>query len=329
MGMTGNSDPSFVNSVSYKEIIGAILKRFARLGGVSTAISVARKVPLLVVDEEGNVLSYDTRDPIGTINFLIDQHEVLYGEVARVLATQAAQPLAAGNDLLQELGLLDDEPISPMRVLLVDDHALFREGLVSLLGLQPDLVIVGQAGSVREAVALAEKTAPDLILMDLTLPDGTGVEATLAILAVRPEAKVIILTVHEEEESIFESIRAGAIGFLIKNVRAGELLDTLRRVRSGEAGISGTTARRILDQFVRQAPPMPNEAVTLTIREIEVLRELANNASNQEIAQRLVISENTVKNHVRNILVKLHFHNRRDAAEYARRHGITRPRGSI
>jgi len=327
MTMTGNPDPAPASSVSYKEIIGAILKRFSRLGGVSTAIHVAHKVPLLAVDDEGNVLSYDTRDPIGTINFLIDQHEVLYGEVARVLAMQATQPLAAGSDLLQELGLLD-EPASPMRVLIVDDHALFREGLVSLLGSQTDLVIVGQAGSVREAVALAEKTAPDLILMDLTLPDGTGVEATLAILAVRPEAKVIILTVHEEEESIFESIRAGAIGFLIKNVRAGELLDTLRRVRSGEAGISGTTARRILDQFVRQAPPMPDEAVTLTIREIEVLRELANNASNQEIAQRLVISENTVKNHVRNILVKLHFHSRRDAAEYARRHGITRPRGS-
>lgn len=325
--VTGNMEDLSANSASYKEIINAILKRFARLGGVSTAIHVARKVPLLSVDEEGNVLSYDTRDPIGTINFLIDQHEVLYGEVARVLAAQATRPLAAGNDLLLELGLTD-EPVSPMRVLLVDDHSLFREGLVSLLGSQPDLVIVGQAGSVQDAIVLAQKTQPDLILMDLTLPDGTGVDATLAIRAVRPEAKVIILTVHEEEENIFESIRAGAIGFLIKNVRAEELLDTLRRVRNGEAGISGMTARRILDQFVRQAPPLPADAVTLTLREIEVLRELANNASNQEIAQRLVISENTVKNHVRNILVKLHFHSRRDAAEYARRHGITRPRAS-
>ncbi len=321
MSMSDGSEIPVTDTAPYREIIDAILKRFARLGGTSAAIHVARKVPNLSVDDDGNLLSYDTKDPVGTINFLIDQHEVLYGEVARELASQATKPLSTHAGLLQNLGLSEPPP-SPIRILLVDDHTLFREGLVSLFNTQPDIEIVGQAGSVEDAIALASTETPDLILMDLTLPDGTGVDATRAIHIVAPEARVIILTVHEEEESIFESVRAGAIGYLNKNVRAAELLDTLRRVRSGEAGISGMTARRILDQFVRQSPQLPVEAVTLTFREIEVLRELANNASNQDIASRLVISENTVKNHVRNILVKLHFHNRRDAGEYARRHGI-------
>jgi len=308
----------------YAEIITAIVKRFARLSGMPTALHVARKIPELSVDDEGNVLGYNIRDPIGTINFLIDQHEVLYGEIARSLAIQATQPLATDKKILDELGF-SEELSSHIRILLVDDHTLFLDGLVSLLNSQPDVEIVGQAGSVQEAVALARSELPDIILMDISLPDGTGMDAALAIRSESPKTKIVILTVHEDEEKLFEAIRAGAIGYLFKNVRVDELLNTLRGVMRGEAGISRTTAHRILDQFALLSQPHPDDAVTLTAREIEILRELSNNATNQEIAKRLYISENTVKNHVRNVLVKLHFHSRNEAADYARRHGLTQP----
>jgi DNA-binding NarL/FixJ family response regulator len=195
--------------------------------------------------------------------------------------------------------------------------------LVSLLAAHPDVEVVGQAGSVREAISLARTLLPQLVLMNMMLPDGTGAEATRAIRVEVPEARIVILSRQEDPEQLFEAIRAGAIGYLSKSVRADELFKTLQGVMRGEAGISGTTARRILDEFAHLSDPHPDEEVTLTSREIEVLRELADGASNHEIAKRLVISENTVKNHVRNVLVKLHFHSRREAAEYARRHGLT------
>jgi two-component system nitrate/nitrite response regulator NarL len=320
--LTGSEDSS-VERVSFREIITAIVKRFARLAGMPMALRVARKVPRLTLDDDGNVLDYDTQDPLGTITFLIDQYEVHYGEIARTLVRQAAQPLATitDNKLLREVGLSDD-PTIPMRVLLVDDHVLFREALVSLLEAQPDLKVVGQADSMRDAIVLTRNVLPDLVLMNITLPDGTGAEAIRAILAERPETKIVVLTLYEEDDQLFEAIRAGAIGYLSKHVRAAELFKTLQGVMRGEAGISGLTARRILDEFARLSPPRSDEAAPLTSREVEVLRELANGATNQAIAERLVISENTVKNHVRNILVKLHFHSRREAADYARRHGL-------
>ena len=301
----------------------SIVKRFARLAGMPAALNVACKVPRLTVDDDGNVLDYDSHDPLGTITLLIDYHEILYGEIARTLAQQATGPLAAVTDdkLLQELGLSESKSV-PIQILLVDDHVLFREGLVSLLDAQPDMKVVGQAGSMHDAIALNRTVLPDLVLMNMTLPDGTVAEATRAILAETPETKIVVLTLHEAEDQLFEAIRAGAIGYLSKHVRAAELFKTLQGVMRGEAGISGTTARRILDEFARLSPPSPDESATLTSREVEVLRELANGASNQEIAKRLVISENTVKNHVRNVLVKLHIHSRREAADYARRHGL-------
>lgn len=328
MQSLSGSEDSSVEGASIREIISAIVKRFARLAGISTALNVARKVPRLTVDDDGNVLDYDAHDPLGTITLLIDRYEVLYGEIARELARQAAGPLAAvtDNELLREVGLSNDTTI-PTRVLLVDDHILFRDGLVGLLEAQPDLKVVGQADSIREAVALTGKVLPNLALINITLPDGTGVEATRAILAERPETKIVVLTHSDEDDQLFEAIRAGAIGYLLsKHVRAAELVKTLQGVMRGEAGISRTTARRILDEFARLSPLRVDEAAiltTLTTREIQVLRELANGASNLAIARRLEISDNTVKHHVRNILAKLHFHNRREAADYARRHKLT------
>jgi len=311
---------------SFREIITAIVKRFARLAGMPIALRMARRVPRLTLDDEGNVLDYDTQNPFGTITLLIDQYEGLYGDMARVLVQQAAQPFKTDSDtrLLQEVGLSDNKIIL-IRILIVDDHVLFREALVNLLGTQPDFKIVGQADSINEAIALAGKVLPDLVLMNITMPDGTGAEATQAILTEQPETKIVILTHSEEDDYLFEAIRAGAIGYLSKRAHTLMLFKTLRGVVRGEAGISGATALRILDEFARLSPSQPEAESPLTSREVEVLRELADGASNQTIAERLVISENTVKNHVRNILVKLHFHSRHEAADYARRHGFITP----
>lgn len=212
-----------------------------------------------------------------------------------------------------------------MRILIVDDHVLFREGLASLIEAQSGYTVVGEAGSVGEAVAMARELQPDLILMDFGLPDGTGLDATQVILAEQPEAKIIFLTVHEQDDRLFAAIRSGAKGYLLKNVPASKLLAYLRGVECGEAAISLTMAGQILQEFSRLSPARdPNrlEVGELTWREIEVLRELASDATNREIADRLVISEHTVKIHVRHILAKLDLRNRREAASFARRHGL-------
>jgi DNA-binding NarL/FixJ family response regulator len=215
-----------------------------------------------------------------------------------------------------------------VKVLIVDDHVLFREGLVSLLNSQPDIKVIGEAGCVTEAIAMARELEPDLILMDFGLPDGTGLDATQAILAERPESKIVFLTVHEQDDRLFAAIRGGAKGYLLKNVPVSKLLDYLRGVERGEAAISPAMTSQILDEFARGGGargPGPDELGGLTSRELEVLQELATGASNQEIADRLVIAENTVKVHVRNVLAKLDLRNRREAASYARRHGLIDP----
>jgi two-component system NarL family response regulator len=215
-----------------------------------------------------------------------------------------------------------------MRVLIVDDHVLFREGLVSLLETQPDISVAGEAGRVSEAIGMARELEPDLILMDFGLPDGTGLEATQAILAEQPEAKIVFLTVHEQDDRLFAAIRSGAKGYLLKNVPVSKLLDYLRGVERGEAAVSPAMTSHILDEFARLGSgpdPGPAELDELTTREVEVLQEVARGATNREIADRLCISENTVKNHVGNILAKLNLRNRREAAGFARRHGLLDP----
>ena len=207
-----------------------------------------------------------------------------------------------------------------LRVLFVDDHILIREGLVSLLNSQPDLEVVGQAGSVREAIELARELKPDLILMDFGLPDGTGLDATKIILADQPNTKIVFLTVHEEDDRLFAAIRSGAKGYLLKNVPVSRLLAFLRGLERGEAAITPAMTSRVLNEFARLEPThSQTEPDELTTRELEVLRELSTGASNREIAGRLIIAENTVKNHVSNILNKLSLRNRREAAEFARR----------
>ena len=214
-----------------------------------------------------------------------------------------------------------------MKILIIDDHVLFREGLISLISHQPDMSVVGEGGSVREAFELSRKLQPDMILMDFSLPDGTGLDAAQVILREQPETKIIFLTIHDDDERLFPAIRLGAKGFLMKNIPVVRLLAALRGVQHGEAALSREMTARLMDAFAQSKPPLSpaSEAPLsgLTPREREVLRELATDASNREIAERLVISENTVRNHVHNILEKLGISNRREAINLAHQNGFT------
>jgi two-component system NarL family response regulator len=212
-----------------------------------------------------------------------------------------------------------------MRVLIVDDHILFREGLAGLLRSQADIEVIGECGSVREAIETAVQLKPQVILMDFSLPDGTGLDATRAILSELPQTQIIFLTVHDNDERMISAIRAGAKGYLLKNLSVNKLLASLRAMERGEAAISRTMMARVLEEFAQSTPPPvpePSPLVGLTSREIEVLQELADGITNQEIATRLFISENTVKNHIHNILEKLSLNNRREAIEFARKNGL-------
>jgi DNA-binding NarL/FixJ family response regulator len=214
-----------------------------------------------------------------------------------------------------------------MKILIVDDHILFREGLVSLFKAQVDIEVVGQASCVEEAAKLAFELCPSLILMDFGLPDGTGVEATKIILAAQPAMKIVFLTVHEDDEHLFGAIRAGAKGYLLKNVPVATLLSFLREVERGEVALTLSMTTKILNEFTRLTKAQPSridELELLTAREVEVLEQLRRSASNREIAGHLVISENTVKNHVRSILTKLNLHSRRQATECFRNSRLVR-----
>ena len=202
-----------------------------------------------------------------------------------------------------------------MRILLVEDHLLFQESLGRLLASQPDMTIVGGATTVRDAIEKARQCKPDVILMDFTLPDGTGLDATRVILNEYPAVKIIFLTIHEENEKIFEAIRQGAQGYLLKNVSSNHLLNYLRGLERGEVAIQPEFTSRILKEFAQlpSRDSLAAEATSkLTARQRDILRELKTGATNRQIAARLVISEQTVKNHVSRVLKKLNIKSRHE-----------------
>lgn len=213
-----------------------------------------------------------------------------------------------------------------IKVLLVDDHALFRKGVASALALHGDIEVVGEAENGDEALTKARELMPDIILMDISMPDCDGLEATRRIRAEVPTAKIIMLTVAEQEGSLFEAIKSGAHGYLLKTIEPRPLVDTLRGVLRGEAPVSRITASKILAEFARQAQqagPATGPRPLLTAREREVLALVARGNTNKEVAAALGITPSTVKNHLQNILDKLHLENRVQAAAFALRERLT------
>lgn len=209
-----------------------------------------------------------------------------------------------------------------MKLLIVDDHILFREGLASIIRPERDFEIAGLAGTVKEAVELASTTKPDMILMDFTLPDGTGADATRQILETQPNCKIVFLTMSEEDENLLEAIRSGAKGYLLKNMQPQKLVVALRSVQKGESALSRSMTMRLMEEFSRTKKPEMPQSSTLTHREMDVLRAVAAGLSNQEIAKQLFISENTVKYHVHSILGKLGLTDRKEVRAYALEHGL-------
>jgi DNA-binding NarL/FixJ family response regulator len=209
----------------------------------------------------------------------------------------------------------------PIRVLVVDDHALFRRGLQMVLEQEEDIEVVGEAGDGAEAVERAADSMPDIVLMDVRMPKRGGIDACTAIKDAVPSAKIIMLTISDEEADLYDAIKAGASGYLLKEISIEEVAAAIRAVNEGQSLISPSMASKLLTEFAsmikrtddRQQVPTPR----LTDREMEVLKLVAKGLNNRDIAKQLFISENTVKNHIRNILEKLQLHSRMEAVVYA------------
>jgi DNA-binding NarL/FixJ family response regulator len=216
--------------------------------------------------------------------------------------------------------------MAPIRILLVDDQTMFREGLRVILSVQPDVEVVGEAANGEEALHLALKLRPQVILMDLRMPVMDGVEATRRLRTSLPESRVIMLTTFDDDEAVFEGLRAGASGYLLKDAPSEKLLEAIHAAGRGESFLQPSVAAKVVAEFARLSEQAPRRAQPLpeplTERELEVLGVVATGASNKEIAERLFIAEGTVKNHLTNILNKLDARDRAQAVLKAKEMGI-------
>jgi DNA-binding NarL/FixJ family response regulator len=213
--------------------------------------------------------------------------------------------------------------MAPIRILIVDDQALFREGLHTLLSVQAGMEVVGEAGNGEEALLQAAALRPEVILMDLQMPVMDGAAATRRLKARQPDIKIIILTTFDDDENVFEGLRAGAVGYLLKDTPSAKLVEAIRLAARGESFLEPSVAAKVVSEFARLSPrPAEVLAEPLSEREIEVLRWVARGASNKEIASELVIAEGTVKNHLTTILSKLGVTDRTEAAMKAKELGL-------
>jgi DNA-binding NarL/FixJ family response regulator len=216
---------------------------------------------------------------------------------------------------------------SAVRVILIDDHAVLRDGLKALLALEPDIAVAGEAGTAREGMTLAERLEPDVVVVDLGLPDGSGVDVARAVRERLPDTRVLVLTVHDEDEFILALMEAGASGYVLKNVAGSDLVEAIRTVSQGKPWLQPEIARRVIELSSgarARAPATGLDSLIepLTAREIEVLRLLAGAASNREIGDRLVISTRTVETHLANIYGKLGVRGRTEAMLWAIRERV-------
>jgi NarL family two-component system response regulator LiaR len=209
----------------------------------------------------------------------------------------------------------------PIRVFVADDHAIVRRGIAAVLEIVPDIEVVGEAENGRDAVRLVEALQPDVILMDLVMPEMDGIEAIHRIREAQPEARILVLTTFAGEEQVLPAIKAGALGYHLKDSRPEALAQAIRQVHRGESSLHPIIIRKVLEELARP-PDRPPTTDPLTTREVEVLRLVAQGLENREIAEELVITEATVRTHVSNITSKLHVASRTQAALYALREGI-------
>jgi two-component system NarL family response regulator len=207
----------------------------------------------------------------------------------------------------------------PVRVVVVDDQELFRRGLTMLLGIEDGIEVVGEASNGIDGVSLVVSSVPDVVLLDVRMPKQSGIEACVAIKEAVPMTKIIMLTVSDDEADLYEAVKSGASGYLLKDSSIEEVAQGIRVVADGQSLISPSMAAKLIDEFKTMSKPdrTAGPALKLTERELEVLRFVARGLSNRDVAAQLAISENTVKNHVRNILEKLQLHSRMEAVMYA------------
>ncbi|HKD77046.1 MAG TPA: response regulator transcription factor [Ktedonobacterales bacterium] len=213
----------------------------------------------------------------------------------------------------------------PITIVIVDDHSIVRQGARDFLEAQPDLHVVGEAASGEEAVRVVQELIPDVVLMDLVLPGMSGVEATRAVKRLSPRSQVVVLTSFYEDDAIFPALRAGAISYTLKDIHSTELAEVIRRAAQGESTLHPRVAARVIQEVREAKPQVPAAFADLTERELEVLRLIAAGDTNAAIAEKLVLSDKTVKGHVSNILSKLHFADRTQAAVFAWQQGLMAP----
>jgi DNA-binding NarL/FixJ family response regulator len=214
--------------------------------------------------------------------------------------------------------------IEPITIIVVDDHSVVREGVRAFLEAQPELQVVGEASSGAAVLPLVREYVPDVVLMDLVMPGMNGVEATGWIKQISPRTQVVVLTSYHEDEYIFPALRAGALGYVLKDIGSMELVETIRKAARGESVLHPRVAARVVQEIRMTKPVVPAPFVELSERELEVLRLIAAGRSNTAIASTLVISEKTVKGHVSNILSKLQIGDRTQAAVFAWQQGLMR-----